>query len=83
VTEPAPRMCANADETCELESGEFYIQFITEGRPGFVRSKATFIDLLDAKAQATVFNHLTRRLTVADVAAIRLSSAGAARQVAR
>lgn len=71
---PAPRICANADESTELPDGQWYIQFITEGQPGYNRSKATFDSLLMAKARATVFNHLEQRLTVDDVRTIQMSS---------
>lgn len=70
----AHRMCANADETCQLEDGTWYIQFIHEGQPGFNQSRSTFETLLDAKARASIFNHLDKRLTVADVQAIQMSS---------
>jgi hypothetical protein len=67
VTGPKPRLCATTDEAARNEDGEYYIRFITEGQPGWVASKATFPDLLDARAHASIFNHLTQRLTVDDV----------------
>lgn len=76
MTQPAspPRMCAHADESTELPNGKFYIQFITEGMPGFNQSRLQFDDLQEARARASIFNHLDRRLTEADVREIQLSS---------